>query len=422
MRSTPWPPGPGADTGPTDLGRQAVRWMERLGTVPDVSHLGGASGSCRKPRGPGHRQRTPTAAHCVTCGGICNDDQLRATPGPGWRGGPEQLSRDLSTQTGSNRLPRAAGAPRRSHGGRAMGVEHVGCGFDFCHFMGPGNELRPGPGGRRTDQESLSLAGAAGDDGAGAGTDRRGEFSSGSGADGQQPGGTGRAMPRAPKGAVTRMAQYRHRQHQGPAGQSRRQWHGADGCLDCGLGQIGDDAEQPLPSGEGGARPGRGSTPMARKTRARADHAHGGEARRPGCSACPRRRPPARTAPPPPPATACRTFPTAAGRRPAVLRSLQHAGHAHHRQQARKRQTYASAQVSAAISKKDMPSTTITFVLLRTQRLVGIGGLEETSSEASPPPPPERCPARWRPGMSSKAMTDRRTRPGPCPGRWRRGR
>lgn len=21
-----------------------------------------------------------------------------------------------------------------------MGVEHVGCGFDFCHFMGPGNE------------------------------------------------------------------------------------------------------------------------------------------------------------------------------------------------------------------------------------------------------------------------------------------
>ena len=21
-----------------------------------------------------------------------------------------------------------------------MGPEHVGCGFDFCHFMGPGNE------------------------------------------------------------------------------------------------------------------------------------------------------------------------------------------------------------------------------------------------------------------------------------------
>ena len=21
-----------------------------------------------------------------------------------------------------------------------MGVEHVGCGFDFCEFMGPGNE------------------------------------------------------------------------------------------------------------------------------------------------------------------------------------------------------------------------------------------------------------------------------------------
>ena len=25
-----------------------------------------------------------------------------------------------------------------------MGVEHVGCGFDFCHFMGPGNESAQG--------------------------------------------------------------------------------------------------------------------------------------------------------------------------------------------------------------------------------------------------------------------------------------
>ena len=27
-----------------------------------------------------------------------------------------------------------------AHMAEVMGVEHVGCGFDFCEFMGPGNE------------------------------------------------------------------------------------------------------------------------------------------------------------------------------------------------------------------------------------------------------------------------------------------
>ena len=31
-------------------------------------------------------------------------------------------------------------AQHAAHMADVMGVEHVGCGFDFCHFMGPGNE------------------------------------------------------------------------------------------------------------------------------------------------------------------------------------------------------------------------------------------------------------------------------------------
>ena len=35
-------------------------------------------------------------------------------------------------------------ARHAAHMVEVMGVEHVGCGFDFCHFMGPGNESAQG--------------------------------------------------------------------------------------------------------------------------------------------------------------------------------------------------------------------------------------------------------------------------------------
>lgn len=131
------------DTGLTDLGRQAARWMERLGMVPDVSHLGDKSfWDLLKASGG------PVIATHSNCRALCdvrrnlNDDQLRAIRD---RGGVVGLNSyhgfvhaDREQQTAETLAHHAA------HMVDVMGVEHVGCGFDFCHFMGPGNESAQG--------------------------------------------------------------------------------------------------------------------------------------------------------------------------------------------------------------------------------------------------------------------------------------
>ena len=127
------------DTGLTELGRKAVHRMERLGMVPDVSHLGERSfwDLLRVMEGP------VIASHS-NCRALCDvrrnltDDQLRAIRD---RGGVVGLNSyhgfvhaDRTQQTVETLARHAA------HMVDVMGVEHVGCGFDFCHFMGPGNE------------------------------------------------------------------------------------------------------------------------------------------------------------------------------------------------------------------------------------------------------------------------------------------
>ena len=125
--------------GLTALGRRMVRRMEEQGILPDVSHL--------NERGfwdlLDAAQGVVVASHS-NCRRLCDvprnltDEQLRAIRD---RGGVAGLNvyhgfvhRDPARQTAAMLARHAA------HMAEVMGVEHVACGFDFCEFMGPGND------------------------------------------------------------------------------------------------------------------------------------------------------------------------------------------------------------------------------------------------------------------------------------------
>ena len=133
--------GAGASPGQglTDLGCQAVRRMEQRGMLVDVSHLsdGSFADVIRLAHGP------VIASHS-NCRALCDvrrnltDDQLRAIRDTGGVVGVNAfhgfVHQDPERQTAEMLARHAA------HMADVMGVEHVACGFDFCHFMGPGNE------------------------------------------------------------------------------------------------------------------------------------------------------------------------------------------------------------------------------------------------------------------------------------------
>ncbi len=130
--------------GLTDLGRRALRRMEDLGILTDVSHLndGGFWEVLRLARGP-------VAASHSNCRRLCDvprnltDEQLRAIRDSGGVVGVNAYNnfvhQDPERQTAGTLALHAA------HMAEVMGVEHVACGFDFCEFMGsPGNEAARG--------------------------------------------------------------------------------------------------------------------------------------------------------------------------------------------------------------------------------------------------------------------------------------
>ena len=130
--------------GLTDLGRRALRRMEDLGILIDVSHLneGGFREVLRLARGP------VIASHS-NCRALCDvprnltDEQLRAIRDSGGVVGVNAYNnfvhQDPERQTAGTLALHAA------HMAEVMGVEHVACGFDFCEFMGsPGNEAARG--------------------------------------------------------------------------------------------------------------------------------------------------------------------------------------------------------------------------------------------------------------------------------------
>lgn len=131
------------DTGLTDLGRQAVRRMESLGMVPDVSHLGekGFWDLLEVSQG------VVMASH-ANCRALCDvrrnltDEQLRAIRDRGGVVGLNSYHGFVHAEREQQTVETLA--RHAAHMVEVMGVEHVGCGFDFCGFMGPGNESAEG--------------------------------------------------------------------------------------------------------------------------------------------------------------------------------------------------------------------------------------------------------------------------------------
>ena len=133
--------GAGGDpqAGLTEAGRRAVRRMGELGMGVDVSHLndGGFWDVMDLAAGPVIASHSNCRALCDVRRNL-SDDQLRRI-------------RDTGGVVGLNAFHGFVHAePRQQtartlalhavHMAEVMGVEHVGCGFDFCEFMGPGNE------------------------------------------------------------------------------------------------------------------------------------------------------------------------------------------------------------------------------------------------------------------------------------------
>lgn len=137
--------GAGADPkhGLTALGREAVRRMEALGMTLDLSHLGEQSfwdaldAAAR-----------PVIASHSNCRALCpvprnlTDKQLLALRDHQGTAGLNSyhgfLHQDPALQTAETLSHHAC------HMAEVMGTDHIACGFDFCHFMGPGNESGKG--------------------------------------------------------------------------------------------------------------------------------------------------------------------------------------------------------------------------------------------------------------------------------------
>ena len=133
--------GAGGDpsAGLTAAGRRAVRRMGELGMVMDVSHLNERGFWDVMDLAPG-----PVIASHSNCRALCDvprnltDGQLRAIRDTGGTVGLNAfhgfVHRDRERQTARTLALHAARMAE------VMGPEHVSCGFDFCFFMGPGNE------------------------------------------------------------------------------------------------------------------------------------------------------------------------------------------------------------------------------------------------------------------------------------------
>lgn len=125
--------------GLTALGKRAVHRMRQRGMVVDVSHL-----NDRRFQDVALGADGVVIASHSNCRRLCSvprnltDDQLRFIRDTGGVVGLNVhhafVHEEAQKQTAEMLARHAA------HMADVMGVEHVACGFDFCQYMGPGNE------------------------------------------------------------------------------------------------------------------------------------------------------------------------------------------------------------------------------------------------------------------------------------------
>ena len=127
------------DRGLTALGREALRRMQRLGILPDVSHTSDQTFWDILKQAEG-----PVIASHSNCRALCDvrrnltDDQLRAIRDTGGVVGVNVYHRFVHAEP--RQQTAAMLARHAAHMAEVMGPEHVACGFDFCEYFGPGNE------------------------------------------------------------------------------------------------------------------------------------------------------------------------------------------------------------------------------------------------------------------------------------------
>ncbi|MFR7893784.1 MAG: dipeptidase [Dysosmobacter sp.] len=127
------------DKGLTALGREAVRRMQRLNILPDVSHTSDRSFWDIMDLAEG-----PVIASHSNCRALCDvrrdltDEQPRAIRDTGGVVGVN-VSHDFVHKEPRQQTA-AMLARHAAHMAEVMGPEHVACGFDFCKYFGPGYE------------------------------------------------------------------------------------------------------------------------------------------------------------------------------------------------------------------------------------------------------------------------------------------
>ena len=127
------------ERGLSEKGKNFVRRMESLHIFPDVSHISDAGfwDVVKTAHGPVVASHSNARAICPHRRNL-TDDQFRAIRDSGGVVGLNAFHGFVHAE------PRQQTARTLAlhavHMAEVMGVEHVGCGFDFCEFMGPGNE------------------------------------------------------------------------------------------------------------------------------------------------------------------------------------------------------------------------------------------------------------------------------------------
>lgn len=124
----------GQDYGLTGLGKQAARKIQEKGMILDVSHL--------NERGfwdVVDLTARPFIASHSNCKALCDvarnltDDQLRAIRDCNGVVGLNAFSNFIDVDTSKRSVQRLA--EHAAHMIDVMGIDHVGCGFDFCDFL-----------------------------------------------------------------------------------------------------------------------------------------------------------------------------------------------------------------------------------------------------------------------------------------------
>lgn len=121
----------------TEAGRRAVHYMNDKGMLIDVSHLneGGFWDVARLSTKPFVASHSNASALCDVSRNL-TDDQLRAIRDANGCVGLNSFNWFISRDSAKHNVEELA--RHAAHMIDVMGIDHVGCGFDFCEFLGPG--------------------------------------------------------------------------------------------------------------------------------------------------------------------------------------------------------------------------------------------------------------------------------------------